>query len=86
MFPTSVIIDLGDYYDITQIGFYDGASDGLFKIHAQTASGGFVEIVSSDLIDYNFWKVWDVGVRARYLKIERFNNAQVKEIGIYGCK
>ena len=86
LFPTSVIVDLGNYYDIRQIGFYDGASDGLFKIHAQTASGGYVEILSSNLKDYNFWNIVDVHVRTRYLKIERFNNAQIKEIGIYGQK
>ncbi|MBK1809793.1 hypothetical protein JHL18_03950 [Clostridium sp. YIM B02505] len=77
-------IDLGGFYDVSNIAFYD--SNGVGKLTFYSGEPGKWNKVLEDGLDrYNEWVNKGLsGVKTRYVKIEKENNAGMGEIAFYG--
>ena len=87
IFPLTGYIDLGATYQITNVGFYDSTGNGTVKLYAgKPGAWQNKEFLKHDLNLYNSWKVVKAGVKTRYIKIEKLDNADCYELGFYGYK
>lgn len=85
--PISATIDLGEEYVITHIGFYDTYGTGKIEL-LEGAPGGWNEdtAVSYGLNTYMSWKVLETNLRTRYLRINKYDNAELTQIGLFGYR
>ncbi len=86
-FPMTGVIDLGGEYVITQIGVYDTYDVGKVLFTAGDGETWDEENQLSYGLDYyQNWRMLDTQMRGRYLKIEKFDNAVLNEIALYGYR
>jgi hypothetical protein len=83
--PYSITIDLGAVYSITRICFHDmNASEPLAVSAGQT--GNWKLLYTELLNTYINWKVKDVSIRTRYIRLtmQAGSSAYTNEIALYG--
>ena len=85
IFPISGVIDLGKEYDIKNIGIYDSTGTGKLEFYSGTPNNwSKAPILTYGLDKYNVWVVKDTNVKTRYIKIDKYDNADCYEIVFYG--
>lgn len=85
IFPLTGYIDLGKTYKITHVGFYDSTGTGTMKLYAGNPSSWVKSpFVTYGLPVYNSWETVKAGITTRYIKIEKYDNADCYELGFYG--
>jgi hypothetical protein len=83
--PYHVTIDLGAEYDLTRICFHDmNASEALIISTGQP--GNWIPLYTEMLNTYINWKIKDVSVRTRYVRLtmQAGSSAYTNEIALYG--
>lgn len=83
-YPTYATIDLGRVYTITEISLYDANSMGTFEVFDGDPAHPQTLLVTDGLTLYNQWKTFPVSVQTRYLKMKKYNGANMAEILIKG--
>lgn len=78
------VIDLGQDYDITDIGMYDMEGQGIVQIDSGTSSS-WVNRIYATMSQYQRWQMFSVSFRTRYLHVVRMSTQSIiNEIVVYG--
>ncbi|HEY6528591.1 MAG TPA: hypothetical protein VIZ65_07840 [Cellvibrionaceae bacterium] len=84
VYPVEAVIDLGRVYTITEISLYDANSMGKLEVYDGDASHSQSVVVTDNLVNYNIWNKYPVNITTRYLKLKKYNGANMSEILIKG--
>ena len=84
IYPVEAIIDLGREYTITEITFYDAHGVGSVEFSDGDLSHSQAVIVSDGLARYLKFTSYPVNVTTRYLRIKKFNAANLNEVKLKG--
>lgn len=84
IYPVEAIIDLGREYTITEITFYDAHGVGSVEFSDGDLSHSQAVIVSDGLTRYLKFTSYPVNVTTRYLRVKKFNAANLNEVKLKG--
>jgi hypothetical protein len=84
VYPVEAVIDLGRVYTITEISLYDANSMGKLEVYDGDASHLQSVVVTDNLVSYNIWNKYPVNISTRYLKLKKYNGANMSELLIKG--
>ncbi|MCP3098245.1 dienelactone hydrolase family protein [Myxococcus sp. K15C18031901] len=82
-YPMGFIIDLGQEYDLTEVGVYDTYETGTITFE-MGAPGAWVHTLSFESTQWQKWVLKSVQVRTRYVHFARSMKGASDEIVIYG--
>lgn len=84
IYPVEAILDLGREYTLTEITLYDSNGTGLVEFSDGDVSHSQVVIVSDGLTRYLKFTSHNVNLTTRYLRIKKFNAANMNEVKLKG--
>lgn len=84
IYPVEAIIDLGREYTLTEITLYDANGTGLVEFSDGDLSHSQAVIVSDSLTRYLKFTSHPVNITTRYLRVKKFNAANMNEVKLMG--
>lgn len=84
IYPVEAIIDLGREYTLTEITLYDANGTGLVEFSDGDLSHSQAVIVSDALTRYLKFTRYNVNLTTRYLRVKKFNAANMNEVKLMG--
>lgn len=84
IYPVEAIIDLGREYTLTEITIYDANGTGLVEFSDGDLSHSQAVIVSDSLTRYLKFTSYPVNFTTRYLRVKKFNAANMNEVKLAG--
>jgi len=84
IYPVEAIIDLGREYTLTEITLYDANGTGLVEFSDGDLAHSQAVIVSDSLTRYLKFTSHPVNITARYLRVKKFNAANMNEVKLMG--
>lgn len=84
IYPVEAIIDLGREYTLTEITLYDANGTGLVEFSDGDLSHSQAVIVSDPLTRYLKFTSHPVNITTRYLRVKKFNAANMNEVKLTG--
>ncbi|WP_135556743.1 fibronectin type III domain-containing protein [Paenibacillus cymbidii] len=83
-YPLTAYIDLGQYYDLTDIYLYDSTGTGSFTV-SSGSPGSWTQLFVDSLNTYNHWSAHSVSATTRYIGVAMGTpNSWVRELVVYG--
>lgn len=84
IYPVEAIIDLGREYTLTEITLYDANGTGLVEFSDGDLTHSQTVIVTDGLTRYLKFTSYPVNLTTRYLRVKKFNAANLNEVKLKG--
>lgn len=84
IYPVEAIIDLGREYTLTEITLYDANGTGLVEFSDGDLAHSQAVIASDSLTRYLKFTSHPVNTTTRYLRVKKFNAANMNEVKLMG--